>query len=282
MAISVLLYETEIYTLLSLPEEQRGRILTAILCDVAGKELPELDAMEKAIFTLVNAQVQRAADKSSKRKQAANARWKNQANEENGDTASELEEDDCMQNCKDVMQNNANAMQNQANEENDDTNPCTNTGTDTITNTGTNTITNTGTNTITNTGTGTDTEATAASQAERRAACPFAKIKELFHTICISYPKIKAIDGTRKNAVSARWKSYPNLETFEELFRIAEGSAFLKGANKKNWLADFDWMMKSTNFAKILEHRYDDKPIGNQSDISPPLNGDSTTPFFYV
>lgn len=189
MPISVLLYETEIHTLLSLPEEQRGRILTAILCDAAGKELPELDAMENAIFTLVNAQVQRAADKSSKRKQAANARWKNQANEENGDTASELKEDDCMQNCKDVMQNNAN-------EKNGDPNP--------YTNTGTNTITNTNTITGTDTDTSTDTEATAASQAERRAACPFAKIKELFHTICISYPKIKAIDGTRKNAVSAR------------------------------------------------------------------------------
>lgn len=60
MAVAVTLYETEIGVLLSLPEEQRGRILTAILCDTTGQELPQMDASDNAIFTLVNAQVKRA------------------------------------------------------------------------------------------------------------------------------------------------------------------------------------------------------------------------------
>ena len=98
--------------------------------------------------------------------------------------------------------------------------------------------------------------------------CPYAKIKDLYHKICISYPKIKTIDGNRKTAVGARWRTYKNLEIFEELFTIAENTPFLKGANERNWSADFDWMMKPTNFAKILEHKYDDRVQGETQNTS--------------
>ena len=89
--------------------------------------------------------------------------------------------------------------------------------------------------------------------------CPFAKIKDLYHKICISYPKLRSIDGNRKKAIAARWRTYKSLDIFEEMFKIAENSSFLKGNNDRNWSADFDWMMKPTNFSKILEHKYDDR-----------------------
>ena len=95
-----------------------------------------------------------------------------------------------------------------------------------------------------------------------QAECPFAKIRDLYHSICISYPTIKAIDGSRRKAVAARWRANRSLDTFEELFKIAEASPFLKGQNDRNWSADFDWMMKPSNFTKILEHRYDDRSAG--------------------
>lgn len=152
MAVAVTLYETEIGVLLSLSEEQRGRILTAILCDTTGKELPEMDASDNAIFTLVNAQVKRAAELSNKRKQSAKSRWQNQATD---DSNGEQEE-----------QGDTTAMQNDTNNLQNDTSGdiCTdlhNTNQCTITNT--NTITKTNTNTITMTETGTNTEATPAS-----------------------------------------------------------------------------------------------------------------------
>lgn len=100
----------------------------------------------------------------------------------------------------------------------------------------------------------------SAPQAEQ--SCPFSKIRDLYHSICISYPTIKAIDGNRRKAVAARWRTNRSLDTFEELFRIAEASPFLKGQNDRNWSADFDWMMKPSNFTKILEHRYDDRSAG--------------------
>lgn len=91
------------------------------------------------------------------------------------------------------------------------------------------------------------------------ANCPYAEIKNLYHSICISFPKIKTIDGNRKKAVGARWRTYRNLDVFKEMFEIAENSSFLKGENDRNWSADFDWMMKPTNFSKIMEHKYDNR-----------------------
>lgn len=99
----------------------------------------------------------------------------------------------------------------------------------------------------------------SATEAEKSPAVPFEKIKTLYNTICVSFPRIKSIDGERRKAVGARWNKYKTLDVFEELFRICEQSDFLKGENDRNWKADFDWMMKAGNFTKILEHKYDNK-----------------------
>ncbi len=103
-------------------------------------------------------------------------------------------------------------------------------------------------------------QAETAPPPSRLPPCPFKKIMELYHQICVSYPRIEDIEGERKKAVAARWRKYGNLETFEKVFRIAEASSFMKGENTRDWHANFDWMMRPSNIVKILEHRYDDKP----------------------
>ena len=103
-------------------------------------------------------------------------------------------------------------------------------------------------------------QAVTAPPPSRLPPCPFKKIMELYHQICVSYPRIEDIEGERKKAVAARWRKYGNLETFEKVFRIAEASSFMKGENTRDWHANFDWMMRPSNIVKILEHRYDDKP----------------------
>lgn len=100
----------------------------------------------------------------------------------------------------------------------------------------------------------------------RLPPCPYKKIMDLYHSICVSYPRIEDIDGERKKAVGARWRKYQDLGKFETLFRIAESSSFMKGENGRNWSADFDWMMKPTNFGKVLEHKYDDR---KSNDVPP-------------
>lgn len=99
-------------------------------------------------------------------------------------------------------------------------------------------------------------EKESVTQSATQMDCPYSQIKDLYHDICVSYPKIRAIDGERKRAVAARWNSCKSIDTFRELFTIAEGSAFMKGENDRNWRADFDWMMKPTNFSKVLEGKY--------------------------
>ena len=96
---------------------------------------------------------------------------------------------------------------------------------------------------------------------------PYKEIVALYHEICKSYPKLRSVSERRKEAIAARWKEYKrNLDTFRELFTRAEASPFLKGKNKRNWAADFNWLMNSENMAKVLEGNYDsDKQEGGQS-----------------
>lgn len=88
---------------------------------------------------------------------------------------------------------------------------------------------------------------------------PVRQIADLYNEICVSFPKVASVSEARKKQIGARWKQYPDLETFRLLFTKAEASAFLKGHNDRNWSASFDWMTKDANMPKILEGQYDDK-----------------------
>ena len=89
---------------------------------------------------------------------------------------------------------------------------------------------------------------------------PYSEIVDLYHSICLSYPRLRNTSKKRKQAIAARWKEYgQNLETFRELFERAEASAFLKGKNGRNWAADFNWLLNSENMAKVLEGKYDEQ-----------------------
>ena len=102
----------------------------------------------------------------------------------------------------------------------------------------------------------------------------YAHIKYMYNSICISYPKIKSlsksISRTReiKNRISAGY----TYQDFEELFKKAEASSFLKGNNNRNWNATFDWLIKEQNMIKVLEGNYDNKeknPVNDQTTDNP-------------
>lgn len=105
---------------------------------------------------------------------------------------------------------------------------------------------------------------------------PFTEIMKRYNEICVSFPKIKNIDGQRRKAVAARWRTYQKIEVFEELFQATEASNFMKGDNDRNWNADFDWIMKPTNFSKVLEGKYANKggcDSGRDKPRAPTLTG---------
>lgn len=87
----------------------------------------------------------------------------------------------------------------------------------------------------------------------------YATIRELYNSVCGSYPRLVKMSDARKKAISARLKTGYTLDDFQTLFEKAEASDFLKGANKRNWSATFDWLICDSNMAKVLDGNYDAK-----------------------
>lgn len=84
-------------------------------------------------------------------------------------------------------------------------------------------------------------------------------IADLYNEICISFPRLRTLSDKRKKAIKARINSGYTEEDFRALFTEAEKSSFLKGKNKRNWSATFDWLITDGNMAKVLEGNYTDK-----------------------
>lgn len=70
------LYEKELEVLMSLDEKMCGNILSAIVRQFMGGEIPKLDPAENAIFVLIYEQVKRAEELSEKRRNNVNSRYK--------------------------------------------------------------------------------------------------------------------------------------------------------------------------------------------------------------
>jgi uncharacterized phage protein (TIGR02220 family) len=88
---------------------------------------------------------------------------------------------------------------------------------------------------------------------------PYEQVKDLYNQICVSLPKCTTLSDARKKAIKARMNSGYTLEDFQRLFEKTEASSFMKGANERNWRASFDWLIKDSNMAKVLDGNYDDR-----------------------
>lgn len=93
---------------------------------------------------------------------------------------------------------------------------------------------------------------------------PYDSIKSMYNEICVSFPRCTSLSDARKKAIKARFASGYNVEDFKALFTKAEASSFLKGKNDRSWSATFDWLIKDTNMAKVLDGNYDDKGGGGR------------------
>ena len=85
-------------------------------------------------------------------------------------------------------------------------------------------------------------------------------IKDAYNSLCPSLPSVRTLSDARKKAIKARLNTY-TVENLHEAFKKAEASDFLKGKNESNWQADFDWILKDANLAKILDGKYDNRLI---------------------
>ena len=86
----------------------------------------------------------------------------------------------------------------------------------------------------------------------------YKEVAEAFNTICVSYPKVKSLSEARKKAIRARLRTY-SLDDLKKAFEAMEQSDFLKGNSSSDWSANFDWVMKDRNLAKVLDGNYKNK-----------------------
>lgn len=109
-----------------------------------------------------------------------------------------------------------------------------------------------------------DKEEEREEDKNKRENIDYESFMDAFNSLCPSLPAVKSLSEARKKAIRARLNSY-SIEDIHEAFRKAENSDFLKGKNNRNWQANFDWIIKDANMAKILDGNYDNhKPATNQ------------------
>ena len=76
----------------------------------------------------------------------------------------------------------------------------------------------------------------------------------------VKYP----ISKIRKSHIKARIREHGK-QSFAEMVQIAVNSDFLKGQNQRGFKATFDWLIKPTNFEKVLSGNYVNKEKPNDN-----------------
>lgn len=119
-----------------------------------------------------------------------------------------------------------------------------------------------------------DKEKDKDKEGDIRERIDYDGIMDAYNTTCKSLPSVKSLSDARKKAIRARLNSYTQ-DDLMEAFRKAENSDFLRGANDRNWQANFDWILKDANLAKILDGNYDNKRKPGVSTNGKPIADDA-------
>ena len=99
-----------------------------------------------------------------------------------------------------------------------------------------------------------NTEKVANATKER---VPYQDVVEDFNDICKTLPRVTKLTDARRKVIKARFKDH-GLAGIQTVFEKAESSDFLSGRNG-GWSASFDWLMKPSNFQKVIEGNYDNE-----------------------
>lgn len=97
-----------------------------------------------------------------------------------------------------------------------------------------------------------------AASAAMRDQIPYDAVVDMFNSICTDLPAVRQITDARKKAIKARINEQGGIDPLIDAFRMVAASDFLTGRNGK-WKASFDWIMKPSNFAKIIEGNYQNR-----------------------
>jgi len=116
-----------------------------------------------------------------------------------------------------------------------------------------------------------DEPADPVSESKKLPSCPHQKVIELYHESLPYCPQVREWNTTRQKYLQSRWrekavslgwqKDAEGLEWFKRFFSFVGESKFLTGKSdgrngKPPFLADLEWLMKPSNFAKVVEGKY--------------------------
>lgn len=109
----------------------------------------------------------------------------------------------------------------------------------------------------------------------QKPSCPSADIVALYHELMPNNPEVKVLNEARRGAIRARWKEAAALDckpfgyssraeglaAWRSFFEVCNESDFLTGKvqaqpGKPPFVADIDFLMSPSGFAKCLENKY--------------------------
>lgn len=97
------------------------------------------------------------------------------------------------------------------------------------------------------------------TEIEKKGKPDFQNVVDAFNEICENLPSVQKLTSKRRTAIKNRIQEYKPEDVevfFESVFKLVSESKFLTGENSRGWKADFDWIMKPSNFIKIIEKNY--------------------------
>jgi len=88
---------------------------------------------------------------------------------------------------------------------------------------------------------------------------PHDAIIAMYHEILPELPKVHSWTDARQKFLRSRWREAPErqeLEWWKEFFGSIRNMPWLLGQNSRGWIADLEWIVRPSNFLKILEGKY--------------------------
>ena len=98
-----------------------------------------------------------------------------------------------------------------------------------------------------------------------RPPCPHERIVALYHEVLPELRRVREWNETRRRLLGRRWSERPerqDLSWWREFFGYVRQSRFLMGQttgrDSRAFDCDLEWLVRPTNFAKVIEGKYED------------------------
>jgi len=109
-----------------------------------------------------------------------------------------------------------------------------------------------------------DGDVATADETAEADPCPHQAIIALYHELCPVGRQVREWTPARAQALRSRWREKPsrqNLDWWRRFFEYVSKSDFLMGrvntAGKRPFEVSLDWLVKSENFVKVIEGKFE-------------------------